>query len=106
MQEIAALFDILARLEKDFGLNRLSSGERAVFDFIASWNAIGIAPSADEILAADTGSRASVYRALSSLKETKLIEASIRDGQPFYSLGPKLNRFSVAFAQAVRIAKL
>ncbi len=105
MEKIARLFSVLMTLEREFGLSALNPGERSVFDFIVQSNAAGRAPTSEEIVAINLGSRASVYRWLSALKEAGLIEAEYRDGQSCYSLNPKLDGFDHAFERAVSSVK-
>lgn len=102
MQSYAKLLSVLCTLEREHGLTSLDAGERAVFDFIVGAVAHGGTPSTDDILAANIGSRASVYRWLNLLREAKLIATEVRNGQSCYTLDPRLEGFSANLLQKIK----
>lgn len=106
MKSFSQLFTVMSSLEREFGLSELDAGERRVFHFIVESAASGGEPSSDEILAAALGSRASVYRWISKLRDQGLIEADIREGQSFYKPAQQLYDFHNSFLTKLkRLAK-
>jgi DNA-binding transcriptional ArsR family regulator len=97
MRSFSQLLTVLSSLEKEYGLNTLDAGERRVFHFIVESAAGGAEPSSDDILAADLGSRASVYRWIAKLRDQGLIEADIREGQSCYKPSTRLKKFHGSF---------
>lgn len=104
MQTFARLFCVLTTIEREIGLDLLSSGERKIFYFLVEAAARGEVRSSEQILAQNFGSKSSVYRWLNILLEKKLIKNEIMDGQSTYELHHRLAQFSVPFAAKIKLS--
>lgn len=80
LAELARIITVLTAFERHYGLSGLDPVERSIFFFVVQNLSAGKGTTIDEILEQRFSSRATVYRRIASLEQSKLIRAASDTG--------------------------
>jgi DNA-binding IclR family transcriptional regulator len=100
MSNLTKLFTLFTTIEREYGIASLEKGEREILNLIVSAEEQKKEMSAEELVDLNVASRATIYRRLSSLKESGLVSINDRSGKSI--LGTTLKFKS--FAQSLNFA--
>ena len=100
VSNLTKLFTLFTTIEREYGVASLEKGEREILNLIVSAEEQKKEITAEELVDLNIASRATIYRRLSSLKESGLV--SINDSSSKSLLGTTLKFKS--FAKSLNLA--
>ncbi len=81
MSNLTKLFTLFTTIEREYGIASLEKGEREILNLIVSAEEQKKEISSEELVDLNIASRATIYRRLSSLKESRLVSINDRSGK-------------------------
>ena len=100
MSNLTKLFTLFTTIEREYGIASLEKGEREILNLIVSAEEQKKEISSEELVDLNIASRATIYRRLSSLKESGLVSINDRSGKSILETTLKFK----SFAQSLNLA--
>ena len=94
MSNLTKLFTLFTTIEREYGVASLEKGEREILNLIVFAEEQKKEITAEELVGLNIASRATIYRRLSSLKESGLVTINNHSGKSVLATTHKFKSFA------------